>query len=170
MSLSMLGRLAAALAAVALLVFIDLRTKSWAAVDLRARGPRTVAGGHLRLQYSENTGIAFGRWRDGARQSVIIAYSAVISLALLGALVYRLARQRPGFLIPAGLVALLAGTLGNVHDRLERGYVIDFIDFQRVSWPTFNVADVSISIGIGLCVLGLVAAAVRHRRAPAVSL
>ena len=167
MSLSMLGRLAAALAAVALLVLIDVRTKDWAANDLRPRGPRTVAGGHLRLFYIENTGIAFGRLRDSARQSVIIAYSAVISVALLGALVYRLGRKRPpGFLFPAGLTALLAGTLGNVRDRLERGYVIDFIDFQRINWPTFNVADISIATGIGLCVVGLVRAAIRHRRAP----
>jgi len=171
MSLSMLGRLAAALAAVALLVFIDVRTKSWAAAELRSRGPRTAAGGLFRLRYMENTGIAFGRLRDSARQSVIIAYSAAISLALLGALVYRLGRKRPaGFLFPAGLVALLAGTLGNVRDRLERGFVIDFIDFQRIDWPTFNVADVCIAVGIGLCAVGLVAAAIRHRRAPAVAL
>jgi signal peptidase II len=171
MSLSMMGRLAAALAAVALLVLIDIRTKSWAANDLRPRGPRTVAAGHLRLMYSENTGLAFGRLRDTARQSVIIAYSAAISLALLGALVYRLGRKRPpGFLIPAGLTALLAGTLGNVRDRLERGYVIDFIDFQRIDWPTFNVADVSITVGIALCAAGLVTAAIRHRRTPALAL
>jgi signal peptidase II len=163
---SMMGRLAAALAAVTLLVLIDVRTKSWAAAELRTRGPRTVAGGHVRLHYSENTGIAFGRLRDGSRQSAIIAYSAVMALALLGALVYRFWRKRPaGFLIPAGCSALLAGTLGNLHDRLERGYVIDFIDLQRVDWPTFNVADVVIAVGIGLCLVGLVTAAIRHRRA-----
>lgn len=171
LALAMTGRLAAALAAVALLVLIDVRTKSWAASDLRARGPRTVAGGHLRLMYSENTGIVFGRLRDSGRQPLIIAYSAVVSLGLLGVLVHRLVRQRPpGFLIPAGLVALLAGTLGNVHDRLERGHVIDFIDFQRIDWPTFNVADVSISIGLVLCLAGLVTAAIRHRRNPAPAL
>jgi signal peptidase II len=169
MSAAMIGRLAAALVAVALLVLIDVRSKVWAANDLKPRGPRTVAGGLLRLHYVENTGIAFGRLRDSARQSVIIAYSAVISLALLGALVYRLARKRPpGFAIPAGIAALLAGTLGNVHDRMERGYVIDFIDFQGVDWPTFNVADVSISLGLVLCLVGLGAAALRHRRAGAV--
>jgi signal peptidase II len=163
---SMMGRLAAALAAVTLLVLIDVRTKSWAAGELRSRGPRTVAGGHLRLHYTENTGIAFGRLRDGSRQSAIIAYSAAMSLALLGALVYRFWRRRPsGFLVPAGCTALLAGTLGNLHDRLERGYVIDFIDLQPVDWPTFNVADLIIGLGIGLCVVGLVTAVVRHRRA-----
>jgi signal peptidase II len=165
MLVSMMGRLAVALTAVALLVLIDVRTKSWAAAELRSRGPRTVAGGHLRLQYSENAGIVFGRLRDGSRQSAIIGYSAVMSLALLGALVYRLLRRgRAGFLIPAGCAALLAGTLGNLHDRLERGYVIDFIDLQRVDWPTFNVADMTIGVGIGLSLVGLGAAALRHRR------
>ena len=170
MSPSMMGRVAAALVAVGLLVFIDIRTKSWAGSELRTRGPRTVAAGHLRLQYSENTGIAFGRLRDGTRQSAIIAYSAVMALALFGALCYRLMRKRPaGFLIPAGCAALLAGTLGNLHDRLERGYVIDFIDFQHVQWPTFNFADISISLGIALCLVGLLAAAIRHRGAPALA-
>ena len=164
-----MARVAAALVAVGLLLFIDLGTKSWAATDLRARGPRTVAGGHLRLQYSENAGIVFGRLRDGARQSAIVAYSAVMSLALLGVLVHRLLRKtRPGFALPAGCVALLAGTLGNLHDRLERGFVIDFIDLQRVSWPAFNVADMSLAAGLGLCGVGLVLAAVRHRNAAAV--
>jgi len=163
---SMMGRLAAALAAVTLLVLIDVRTKTWAATELRSRGPRTVAGGHVRLHYSENTGIAFGHLRDSGRQSAIIAYSAVMAVALLGVLVYRFWRKRPaGFLIPAGCSALLAGTLGNLHDRLERGYVIDFIDVQRVNWPVFNVADVVIGVGMGLCVVGLVAAALRQRRA-----
>jgi signal peptidase II len=166
---SRLARGAAALLAVALLVILDVRTKSWAAAELRARGPRTVAAGHLRLQYSENTGIAFGRLRDGARQSAIIGYQGLMSLALIGALAYRLSRKTAGFLIPAGCAGLLAGTLGNLHDRLERGYVIDFIDLQRVDWPTFNVADMVISAGMALCLAGLVAAAIRHRRAPALA-
>jgi signal peptidase II len=170
MAPSVMARVAAALVAVGLLLFIDLATKSWAAADLRARGPRTIAAGQLRLQYSENTGIVFGRLRDSARQSTIVAYSALTSLALFGVLLHRLLRKpRPGFLLPVGCVALLAGTLGNLHDRLERGYVVDFIDFQRVNWPAFNFADMAISAGLGLCVAGLVAAAFRHRDAAVVA-
>jgi signal peptidase II len=172
MPLSVMARLAAAIVAIGLLLFIDMRSKSWAASDLRARGPRTVAGGQVRLVYRENKGIAFGRLRDGTRQSAIVAYSTVMALALAGVLVHRLVRRRPaGWLIPAGCAGLLAGTMGNLHDRLERGYVIDFIDLsagQRVSWPTFNVADIFLGTGIVLCLAGLVAALVRHRR-PAVA-
>jgi signal peptidase II len=167
---AVMARVAAALVAVGLLLFIDLGTKSWAATDLRARGPRTIVGGQLRLQYSENAGIAFGRLRDGARQSAIVTYSAVMALAVFGVLLHRLLRKdRPGFALPAGCVGLLAGTLGNLHDRLERGYVVDFIDFQRVTWPAFNVADVVIGAGMVLCVVGLVTAALRHRQAPLVA-
>lgn len=157
---SMMGRVAAALAAVALLVLIDVRTKSWAAGKLQTHGHQTFA--HVRLQYATNSHSVL----DGFGPSAIIVYSAVMSLALLGVLVHRILRKQPsGFLLPAGFVALLAGTLGNLHDRLERGYVIDFISLPGVNWPqTFNVADVSIALGIVLCLLGLAAAALRHAR------
>lgn len=166
------ARVAAALVAVGLLLYVDMRTKSWAASELRSRGPRTVAAGHVRLHYRENTGVAFGYLRDG-RQSLILAYSAVSALVLLGVLVYRLVRRRPtGFLISGGCAALLAGTLGNLHDRLVRGFVVDFIDVtgqQRIQWPTFNVADAVISVGMALCLAGLVKTALRRSPPPALA-
>jgi signal peptidase II len=163
-----LVRLAAALLALGLLVALDLGTKRWAASELRPRGPRTVAGGHFVLQYRENTGIAFGLLRDGgeAIQPALVAYSTVVALALAGLLVHRMARPgRAGVLVPAGLAAMLAGTLGNLYDRLERGHVIDFIATTRIAWPTFNVADVALAVGMALCLAGLAAAAVRAARA-----
>jgi signal peptidase II len=54
------------------------------------------------------------------------------------------------------LYLVLAGTLGNLTDRLRFGYVIDFIDFRI--WPVFNFADSFITIGafiLGLSVLGV---------------
>jgi signal peptidase II len=163
------ARVAAALVAVGLLLFIDMRTKSWAATELRARGPRTVAGGLFRFHYQENTGIAFGHLRQGP-PAAIIAYSAASAVVLLGLLVHRLVRRKPaGVLIPVGCVALLGGTLGNLHDRLERGFVVDFIDFtarQRVEWPIFNVADAVIGVGIALCLAGLVRGALRRPAPP----
>lgn len=158
-------RLMAALAAVGLLVFLDLRTKTWAASELRVRGPRRVAGGQVVLQYRENTGIVFGLLREGgeARQPAFVAYSSAVALGLATLLVRRLARAgRAGILVPAGLAALLAGTLGNLHDRLARGHVVDFIAAGR--WPTFNLADVALAVGMALCLLALAGAAVRAVR------
>jgi len=50
---------------------------------------------------------------------------------------------------------VLGGAAGNLFDRLSYGYVIDFIDvfYKNYHWPTFNVADSSISVGIGLLLL-----------------
>ena len=46
----------------------------------------------------------------------------------------------------------MAGALGNMYDRLRYGYVTDFIDvyYKQYHWPAFNIADMSISFGIGL--------------------
>jgi signal peptidase II len=50
------------------------------------------------------------------------------------------------------LACILAGALGNIYDRISYGNVVDFLDFHynAYHWPAFNVADVSISVGIGL--------------------
>jgi lipoprotein signal peptidase len=165
------GRVAAALVAVGLLVFVDLKSKDWAASELRQRGPRTVAGGHVRLKYQENAGIAFGLLRDGSRKTAILTYSAISAVVLLAVLLHRLLRRRAaGWLTSAGCAALLAGTLGNLVDRLLRGYVVDFIDLtarQRLRWPTFNVADILIAVGMGLCAVGLARSARRRPARPA---
>jgi signal peptidase II len=143
------ARLLAAFAGVALLVFADLRSKSWAGGELRARGPRTVAGG-LRLHYQENRGSVL---RRGPRPAVLMISDGVLSLALLGLLIHQSVRGRGGLLL-AGVAALLGGTLGNLRDRMDHGFVVDFIEVGR--WPVFNVADVCLAVGLGLAVAGLI--------------
>jgi signal peptidase II len=164
-----LARLAAAALAVALLVAVDVGTKRWASDELRRRGPWSLADGRLRLHYRENPGIAFGLLRDTpgeVRRPLLAGYAlavAAVSAALLAA---RLLRPPPedGAAI-AGLAAILAGTLGNLQDRIVRGAVIDFIDFTDrapIDWPAFNVADVLIAVGMALCAVALVRAVRRH--------
>ena len=51
------------------------------------------------------------------------------------------------------MVLVLAGAVGNMLDRVFRGYVVDFFEFTFFSWPVFNVADIAICIGVGLFVL-----------------
>ncbi len=143
-------RLAAAIVGVGLLLAADLYTKSWAASELRARGPRRV--GPVLLRYQENGGTIFGWLRGGGPlvRPALVAYSTVVSVALVVLLV----RQRRGLAVMVmGLAAMLAGVLGNLFDRLIRGFVVDFIDLPR--WPTFNVADVALAGGIALGLAGL---------------
>lgn len=162
------ARVAVGLAAVALLVAVDVRSKGWAADELRRTGTREVAGGHVTLHYKENRGIAFGLLRDlrpGVSHPMLVGYATAVAFVLSFLLGRRLVRGAPGrTLTIAGLILLLSGTLGNLHDRLERGYVIDFIDYSargKVNWPTFNVADCLIAAGIALCAIALTRAALR---------
>ena len=65
-------------------------------------------------------------------------------------------------LVRLGLVTVLGGALGNLVDRIAYGSVIDFIEVSafwgetRHFWPTFNIADVAISVGVGLLLLQMV--------------
>ena len=69
---------------------------------------------------------------------------------------YRAFRSRAGW-ISVVLGAILAGTLGNLTDRIRHGYVVDFVSVGvgELRWPTFNVADSALVVGIGLLVLYL---------------
>jgi signal peptidase II len=143
----------------------DLASKSWAETELRRRGARNLLGGRLVLRYQTNSGIAFGLFQKSLhpyKRPFLIAYSAVVSAGLLALLVARtLRRTGRGWLMPAGLVALLAGAIGNLRDRITRGAVIDFIDVQvwgATRWPAFNLADVYLSMGLILCGIALMRA------------
>jgi signal peptidase II len=164
-------RLPAALLLAGLLVGADAESKSWASSDLRRRGPRAVIEGHLVWRFQLNSGIAFGLFQDSLdprKGPLLIAYSAVMTggLALLLGL-RLLRRQRPGWLVPGGLLLLLAGTAGNLLDRIRLGAVIDFIDltlFGVFRWPAFNLADAYLAVGVVLCATGLGVALVRDAR------
>jgi signal peptidase II len=100
--------------------------------------------GPLELTLSHNTGVAFGL-AGGAGVKLVL----VTALAL-GVIGYLFARNplRPGMWVAVGLLA--GGALGNLVDRLRHDAVTDFIAVG--SWPPFNLADVSITLGVILLV------------------
>jgi signal peptidase II len=100
----------------------------------------------IELVNTRNRGVAFG-----LRPGDPLAVTVVIALALLALLVY-FARHsaRPLIWLPTGM--LLGGALGNVIDRLRAGYVTDFIKLP-LGWPPFNLADVSITLGVVILLL-----------------
>jgi signal peptidase II len=159
--------LAVAFTCVGALFAADVASKSWAEHHLRRAGARSVLGDWLVLRYQSNSGLAFGLWRAPMipwKRSALIAYSSVVSLALAAVLVRRLGDPAATRLSSAGVGALLAGTAGNLRDRVTRGAVIDFMDFQPpggTTWPAFNLADLYLAAGLGLCLTGLLLA---HRR------
>ena len=96
------------------------------------------------LRYVENTGAAFGLFKD-ANPLLILINLAVVFLILN--YIMRI-KHRLGMV---GFLFILAGALSNLMDRIIHGYVIDFIDF--IIWPVFNLADVYIVAGIFLLII-----------------
>ena len=154
--------------AFALLFGADVASKTWAEHDLRRQGARSALGGVLVLRYQTNSGIAFGLFRAPIvhwKRDALIAYKVVMIGVLLVLLVRRIADPEATRLVTGGLVLLLAGTAGNLRDRIERGAVIDFLDLQLpggIRWPAFNLADLYLALGVAACAWGLYRA---HRQA-----
>lgn len=115
-----------------------------------------VLDGVLQLRYTENPDTAFSLLEHLGIARTPGVLIGVSSIALLGVVVMWLAaRKRASRAQHVGFALVLAGALGNVVDRAWRGHVIDFIQLPR--WPIFNVADISVVVGmivLGLCALG----------------
>jgi signal peptidase II len=84
-------------------------------------------------------------------------FFVVLAVAIAGAIVVWLARlpAATNRWMPAGLALVAGGAVGNVLDRLVKGYVVDFLQFHWQGWyfPAFNVADSAITVGAILLVL-----------------
>lgn len=136
---------------------VDQTTKAWAVRALRFGSDRTIVRGFLDLVYTENRGIAFGQLQEGGAFGrwffVVLAIAAAIAVFY-----YFLRTPRNDDRVLGACALLLAGIAGNLTDRVRLGYVIDFIVMHAGSWhwPTFNVADASISVGALLLAFDLV--------------
>lgn len=99
-----------------------------------------VIPGFLNFSYVQNTGGAFGI----GKLSVVLIFNILIIIGVVVVLV-KLKNSINNY-IPYVLV--LSGGVGNLIDRIFKGYVIDFIDVNLFNFPTFNIADICIVIGI----------------------
>lgn len=117
--------------------------------------PVVVLDDYWQFRYVENPGAAWGSF-GGIPEDLRVPFFYVVSIAaivFIGVFYRRLdERQR---LLQIALALVLGGAIGNFIDRLIRGYVIDFIDWHwrndpALHWPTFNIADVGISVGVTL--------------------
>lgn len=142
------------LVALAVLV-LDQWTKRLAEVQLAGRPPVPVIPGLFDLAYVTNTGVAFGLFPSGGSLigTVLLTVAGLGALTVVGLYYWRTpATQR---LLLTSLALVLGGAIGNLVDRIMKGSVTDFLDVYLGSyhWPTFNVADSAICIGIVLMAL-----------------
>ncbi|MCD4690261.1 signal peptidase II [bacterium] len=112
-----------------------------------------VIGAVVRFTRTSNTGAAFGLFRGGSAWFVWISAAASLAIILFSREIVKMRFwERTAF----GLV--LGGAVGNLIDRVRTGAVVDFIDigFGTLRWPSFNVADSAITIGVIILAIHLV--------------
>ena len=141
----------------------------WDGLHFRPKRPIVISEDFLMLRYAENPGAAFGLFRrlpPGARGPLfhLVSMGAVVLITVYW-LRLRGTKQEIWALI--GLPLVLGGAIGNWVDRLARGFVIDFIEAHWkdvYTWPSFNVADSAIVVGV---ILLLIDGMARKDRKPA---
>lgn len=127
-----------------LVVAADQITKSLVLDRLGPNGDHTqitIIPRFLRFIYVENTGAAFGIFQGKSPVLTILALAVIMFLVVY----FRHSIARSLWLSVA-LGLQLGGAFGNVIDRFRHGFVVDFINVPK--WPTFNVADSSITVGV----------------------
>ena len=106
----------------------------------------------LLFTYTQNTGTAFG---IGSNNAIIII---ILNIIVLGVIIKFLKERKDDveMNIFISLILIASGGISNLIDRIFRGYVVDFIDVNLFNFPNFNVADISIIIGIGILLIVII--------------
>ena len=136
------------------LLGLDQVTKLFLVKQIPYGGSKNIIPGFLNLSHVHNRGAIFGLFNQTGTPLVYLVLT-LASLTALGLVVYYFVKvPLSERLLKITLSLVLAGALGNLADRLIRGYVIDFIDIYigKYHWPSFNVADSCISIGAVLLI------------------
>lgn len=123
------------------LVFLDQLTKFLITKNLILSQSIPVIKGVFHLTLVHNRGAAFGILKN---QTPVFIFTSILAIILIYIGIRKDSQKRFTFYSVA-LSFILAGTFGNLIDRLFLGHVIDFLDFRI--WPVFNVADSAITIG-----------------------
>ncbi len=134
-----------------IIIILDRVTKVLAELFLKDRNqPVHVIDGFFNLVYSTNQGALFGFGHDLSYPLRLMALT-ILPLAVIVIIVIILLKARPEEkIVSLGMSLILGGAIGNLIDRFAYGEVIDFLDFYigRYRWPTFNLGDSFITIGI----------------------
>lgn len=131
----------------ALLVAGDQLIKGWAMEVLRPAVSIDIIPDVLSLYYHENFGAAWGILQ-GQRWLLLLVTGVVLTGLFLALALQKL----PGPLLQGAVALILAGGVGNLIDRAVHpgGFVVDYIYFEPINFPIFNLADICVCVGTGL--------------------
>lgn len=139
------------LAIAALTIVLDQASKWLVFFWIQGRPPIVLIPNYLSLSYATNTGAAFSLF--AGHTALLALFSALISL-VIAVWAWRLVPEEQGLRLPLALI--LGGAVGNLVDRALLGYVIDFIDahwYEAYRWPTFNIADSAVCVGMFILII-----------------
>ncbi len=151
----------AILALVPLVFALDWGTKRMIEARVSFWDTYAVIPGFFSIVHAQNRGAAFSLLNDASdqvRAVVLIGFSGLITLVVAGMLAMSFRKEdRQSDWVRAALALVLSGALGNMLDRVLRGYVTDFllVYIGDYSWPVFNVADSAICVGAALLLLDI---------------
>lgn len=151
----------------ALVIEADIQTKQWASESLDLYRPQQVTP-WLNFTLAHNYGAAFSMLSNagGWQRWFFTILASAVTLVLL---VWMFRLKKEEWLTGVALGLIVGGAVGNLIDRVQLGYVVDFIDvyYKGYHWPAFNIADSAITCGIVLMLFdGLVLARRRERKQP----
>lgn len=125
------------------LIGLDQATKYIAVQYLKNQSAFVLIPEVLELSYLENRGAAFGLLQN---QKVFFICMAVLVIIMIGYVLAKTPEKKKYTMLHITLVMIVAGGIGNMIDRIVQGYVVDFISFVLINFPTFNVADIFITV------------------------
>ena len=135
----------------AVIVGLDQWTKHLTVSAIQLGETKEFLSGFISFTYVRNTG---GAWSILAGQ---MTFFYIITVVVVGVILYVLVKNsRASKWFTIGLSLILAGALGNFIDRIRLGYVVDMIQTDFMRFPIFNVADMSLVIGVACIFIYLV--------------
>jgi len=133
---------------VCFIVLIDQISKNYIYQNkVQYESPVPIIDGIINFTYLENTGIAFGLFSNMEASSIFfIIFPIIITFYLISLLQDKEFQSNSSQI---SLLLIIGGAIGNIIDRIFRGYVVDFIQFDIDIFPyVFNIADSSVTIGL----------------------
>lgn len=133
-----------------LLLALDQYTKFLSIIKLKGTDGIDIIEGIFRLQYLENRGAAFGMMEGRLILFYILTPTVVIFII---SILYQIPNNKRYMPLNFAGILIIAGALGNFIDRVRFKYVVDFLYFELIDFPIFNVADIYVCVATALFVI-----------------
>ncbi|SKB71727.1 signal peptidase II [Lachnospiraceae bacterium] len=132
------------------LVWFDQFTKQLAVSNLMGKAPVQIIPGYLVLEYLENRGAAFGMLQN---QKIFFVTIGTVFIAVMMVSLFLIPASKKYHILRFFLCLMTAGAAGNMIDRVNLEYVVDFIYVICINFPIFNVADIYVTVSAAALVI-----------------